>query len=170
MAQKTTLTELDNAQFIQAWNDKSLTNKDLAAKLEANWVLIYTKATRVKQVASELTVKRTGGINGTWEDLDTVAPTAAAATATVARESVPAAGSGTLHVHVKLMSSSSTVAAEAHISAASTEDCAAQMQRLMSENRITKADLYRGGASISPAEICDGDELVIRPAIFNAKV
>lgn len=158
MAQKTTLTELDNAQFIAAWNDKSLTNKDLAAKLEANWVLIYTKATRVKQVASELTVKRTGGINGTWEDLDTVAPAAAAATTTVARESVPAAGSGTLHVHVKLMSSSSTVAAEAHISAASTEDCAAQMQRLMSENRITKADLYRGGASISPAEICDGGD------------
>lgn len=168
MAQKTTLTELDNASFIEAWNDKSLTNKDLAAKLEANWVLIYTKATRVKQVASELKVKRTGGINGTWEDLDTVAPAATAATATVSREAVPASASGTLHVHVKLMSSSSTMVAEAHISAANTEDCAAQMQRLMSENRVTKADLYRGGASISPAEIVDGDELVIRPAIFNA--
>lgn len=164
MAQKTSLAQLDNDEFVEVWNSH-ITNKQVADKLNASWTLIITKATRVKAVRDALTVSRPGGINGTFQEKDNEA-VAPAATSTVVRSS--AATATGLHIHVQIMSSSSAVQAEADINAASTEDAVAEMHRLMSANRITKADLYRNGQSISAAEIQDGDSLVIRPAIFNA--
>jgi len=170
MAQKTSISQLDNAEFIEAWNSK-ITNKQLAEKLNASWTLIITKATRVKEVRSQLTVSRPGGIAGTFQEKDAAAESAAATTTTTSTvvRSTAAASNG-LHIHVQIMSSASTLQAEADINAANTEDAVAEMHRLMSSNRITKADLYRNGQSIAATEIQDGDTLVIRPAIFNAAV
>lgn len=169
MAQKTSISQLDNAEFIEAWNSK-ITNKQLAEKLNASWTLIITKATRVKEVRSQLTVSRPGGIAGTYQEKDAAAESAATTTTTSTVVRSTAAASNGLHIHVQIMSSASTLQAEADINAANTEDAVAEMHRLMSSNRITKADLYRNGQSIAATEIQDGDTLVIRPAIFNAMV
>jgi hypothetical protein len=166
MAQKTSLAQLDNDEFIETWNSH-LTNKQVAEKLNASWTLIVTKATRVKAVRDALTVSRPGGISGTYQEKDTAAEAVAATTSTVVRSSAVAASQG-LHVHVQIMSSGATLQTEADITGANTEDVVAEMHRLMSSNRINKADLYRNGQSIAPSEIQDGDTLVIRPAIFNA--
>lgn len=166
MAQKTSLAQLDNDEFVEVWNSP-ITNKQVAEKLNASWTLIVTKATRVKAVRDALTVVRNGGIAGTYQAKDEAAAEAAPTTQTIARTSAVSSSSG-LHIKVQIMSSASTLQTEADINAATTEDAVAEMHRLMNANRITKADLYRNGQSISASEIQDGDTLVIRPAIFNA--
>lgn len=168
MAQKTSIAQIDNEEFIRVWNSE-ITNKQVSEQLNASWTLIITKATRVKDVRDALTVSRPGGINGTYQKKDAAAEATSATTttSTVVRSSATAASQG-LHIHVQIMSSASTLQAEADINAANTEDAVAEMHRLMSNNRITKADLYRNGQSIAATEIQDGDTLVIRPAIFNA--
>lgn len=168
MAQKTSLAQLDNDEFIEVWNSP-ISNKEVAEKLNASWTLIVTKATRVKAVRDALTVVRNGGIAGTYQAKDEAAEAAPAATTTIARTSAVSASNG-LHIKVQIMSSAATLQTEADINAANVEDAVAEMHRLMNQNRITKADLYRNGQSISATEIQDGDTLVIRPAIFNAAV
>jgi hypothetical protein len=166
MAQKTALTQLDNEEFIQVWNSP-ITNKEVAEKLNASWTLIVTKATRVKAVRDALTVTRNGGIGGTYTLKDDSVPEATS-TQTIVRTAAVTAPSNGLHIKVQIMSTASTLQTEADINAANVEDAVAEMHRLMNQNRITKADLYRNGESISATQIQDGDTLVIRPAIFNA--
>jgi hypothetical protein len=162
---KSKISELDNAKVIKYWNDTNLTNAQVAKKLDAPWGLVATKAKRVNSVKDQLTVERTGGASGTVEAV-APAPKTKRVVATSAAVSADSSG-GRISVKVVIKSSDNTDIASEDLSG-NLETVVTAMRQMMSDNRITKADLYRNGSMISIPEICDGDVLVVRPAIFGA--
>lgn len=163
---KSKISELDNAKVIKYWNDTNLTNAQVAKKLDAPWGLVATKAKRVNSVKDQLTVERTGGASGTVEAV-APAPKTKRVVATSSANTNTDLGSGRLSVKVVIKSSDNTDIASDDLSG-NLETVVTAMRQMMSDNRITKADLYRNGSMISIPEICDGDVLVVRPAIFGA--
>jgi len=162
---KSKISELDNAKVIKYWNDTNLTNAQVAKKLDAPWGLVATKAKRVNSVKDQLTVERTGGASGTVE---AVAPAPKTKRVVAASSAVNTDSSGgRISVKVVIKSSDNTDIASDDLSG-NLETVVTAMRQMMSDNRITKADLYRNGSMISIPEICDGDVLVVRPAIFGA--
>jgi DNA polymerase II large subunit len=162
---KSKISELDNAKVIKYWNDTNLTNAQVAKKLDAPWGLVATKAKRVNSVKDQLTVERTGGASGTVE---AVAPAPKTKRVVAASSAVNTDSSGgRISVKVVIKSSDNTDIASDDLSG-NLETVVTAMKQMMSDNRITKADLYRNGSMISIPEICDGDVLVVRPAIFGA--
>jgi hypothetical protein len=142
-----------------------LTNAQVAKKLDAPWGLVATKAKRVNSVKDQLTVERTGGASGTVE---AVAPAPKTKRVVAASSAVNTDSSGgRISVKVVIKSSDNTDIASDDLSG-NLETVVTAMRQMMSDNRITKADLYRNGSMISIPEICDGDVLVVRPAIFGA--
>lgn len=162
---KSKISELDNAKVIKYWNDTNLTNAQVAKKLDAPWGLVATKAKRVNSVKDQLTVERTGGASGTVEAV-APAPKTKRVVATSSAVSTDSSG-GRISVKVVIKSSDNTDIASNDLSG-DLETVVTAMRQMMSDNRITKADLYRNGSMISIPEICDGDVLVVRPAIFGA--
>jgi hypothetical protein len=162
---KSKISELDNAKVIKYWNDTNLTNAQVAKKLDAPWGLVATKAKRVNSVKDQLTVERTGGASGTVEAV-APAPKTKRVVATSSAVSADSSG-GRISVKVVIKSSDNTDIASDDLSG-NLETVVTAMRQMMSDNRITKADLYRNGSMISIPEICDGDVLVVRPAIFGA--
>jgi hypothetical protein len=162
---KSKISELDNAKVIKYWNDTNLTNAQVAKKLDAPWGLVATKAKRVNSVKDQLTVERTGGASGTVEAA-APAPKTKRVVATSSAVNADSSG-GRISVKVVIKSSDNTDIASDDLSG-NLETVVTAMRQMMSDNRITKADLYRNGSMISIPEICDGDVLVVRPAIFGA--
>lgn len=163
---KSKISELENAKVIKYWNDTNLTNAQVAKKLDAPWGLVATKAKRVNAVKDQLTVERTGGASGTVEAVVAAPKTARIVAASSAATSADRSG-GRISVKVVIKSSDNTDIANDDLSG-DLETVVTAMRQMMSDNRITKADLYRNGSMISIPEICDGDVLVVRPAIFGA--
>jgi len=171
---KSSISELDNATVIKHWNNQKLTNAQVAAKLDAPWGLVRTKARAVKSVAEYLTVAREGGKEGTWSELDsevkpeTVAKKAAATSRKVSgtARTTRASTSGRFKLHVKLLSSSSSVVAERDFDTANAEEAVQSMQNLMTENRVTKTDMFRDGVAINATDLASGDSITLRPTIY----
>lgn len=163
---KSKISELENAKVIKYWNDTNLTNAQVAKKLDAPWGLVATKAKRVNAVKDQLTVERTGGASGTVEAVSPAPKAVRVVAASSAGTSIDRSG-GRISVKVVIKSSDNTDIANDDLSG-DLETVVTAMRQMMSDNRITKADLYRNGSMISIPEICDGDVLVVRPAIFGA--
>lgn len=183
-------SQIDNALFIEKYNDLSLSNAQLCEVLETNWDAVKTKSTVNKTVASQLTAKREGGAKGTVKamnvkELEKQRKLAPAGTAPAAKTSAPAktsvtesstetagtteeepdseeVASGPASVKVTYFASSSDRGEERTFTEENLEKVFVAIQTWLAQKGANKVNFFKAGAPIEYLSIADGDAIVVR--------
>jgi hypothetical protein len=178
-------SQIDNALFIEKYNDLSLSNAQLCEVLETNWDAVKTKSTVNKTVASQLTAKREGGAKGSVKAMSAkeiekqrksapVAKTSAPVKTAVTESSTETAGtteeepdseevaSGPASVKVTYFASSSDRGEERTFTEENLEKVFVAIQTWLAQKGANKVNFFKAGAPIEYLSIADGDAIVVR--------
>ena len=180
-------SQIDNAVFVEKYNDTSLSNAQLCEVLETSWEHVKTKSTVNKTVASQLTAKREGGAKGTVkamtakevEKQQKLAPAgapapktapAAPASTTTTEGTAPLAATGgeeptvgaPAKVTVQFYASSSDRGETKVFEEENLEKVFVAIQSWLGTKGANKVNFFKAGQPIEYLSICDGDTIVVR--------